>query len=48
MTDGLLHDACGVLHTFIHTQSTAWAPIISSVSYFNSACWVIFDTFVAD
>ena len=32
MTDGLLHDACGVLHSFIHTHSAAWAPIISSVS----------------
>ena len=29
----LLHNACGVLHTFIQTHSVAWAPIISAVSY---------------
>ncbi|KAL4237625.1 Integrator complex subunit 5 [Mactra antiquata] len=30
--DSYLHDACGVLHTFIQTNSSAWAPIISSWS----------------
>ncbi|XP_060557502.1 integrator complex subunit 5-like [Ruditapes philippinarum] len=30
--DSFLHDACGVLHAFIQTNSVAWAPIISSWS----------------